>query len=152
MGFDPILSMPDLAGFSSRVLKRTCPIKALLLDQSFSAGVGNWIAGEESYAFMAAGLPDDNPDEVLYHARIHPEQRCNSLSEEQIEALHRETSNVCAFAVKVNADHLRFPDNWLFKHRWVNTKAFLFLFTSAVVLMPHERARARKGRRETARY
>jgi formamidopyrimidine-DNA glycosylase len=46
MGFDPILSMPDLADFSSGVLKRSCPIKALLLDQSFSAGVGNWIAGD----------------------------------------------------------------------------------------------------------
>lgn len=46
MGFDPILSMPDLADFSSGVLKRSCPIKALLLDQSFSAGVGNWVAGD----------------------------------------------------------------------------------------------------------
>jgi len=101
MGFDPILSMPDLANFGSRVLKRTCPIKALLLDQSFSAGVGNWVA-----------------DEVLYHARVHPEQRCNTLSEEQIEALHGQISYVCTFAVKVNADDSKFPDNWLFKHRW----------------------------------
>jgi len=38
--------MPDLADFRSGVLKRTCPIKALLLDQSFSAGVGNWVAGD----------------------------------------------------------------------------------------------------------
>ena len=38
--------MPDLPDFSSGVLKRTCPIKALLLDQSFSAGVGNWVAGD----------------------------------------------------------------------------------------------------------
>ena len=48
MGFDPILSMPDIADFSRGILRRTCPIKALLLDQSFSAGVGNWIAGEDS--------------------------------------------------------------------------------------------------------
>jgi formamidopyrimidine-DNA glycosylase len=48
MGFDPILSMPNLTDFSKGVLKRTCPIKALLLDQSFSAGVGNWVAGEAS--------------------------------------------------------------------------------------------------------
>ena len=47
MGFDPILSMPDFADFSRGVLKRACPIKALLLDQSFSAGVGNWVAGEK---------------------------------------------------------------------------------------------------------
>lgn len=79
---------------------------------------------------MAAGLRacGDNLDEVLYHARIHPEQRCNTLSEEQTEALHRQISYVCTFAVKVNADDSKFPDNWLFKHRWVNAASFLFVF------------------------
>lgn len=46
LGFDPILSMPALEDFKRQVTKRSCPIKALLLDQSFSAGVGNWVAGE----------------------------------------------------------------------------------------------------------
>ena len=45
LGFDPLLCMPTLEEFSRNVLKRSCPIKALLLDQSFSAGVGNWVAG-----------------------------------------------------------------------------------------------------------
>jgi formamidopyrimidine-DNA glycosylase len=49
LGFDPILSMPPLWEFQALVLKRSCPIKALLLDQSFSAGVGNYLAGKESY-------------------------------------------------------------------------------------------------------
>ncbi|KAI0307479.1 DNA glycosylase/AP lyase [Multifurca ochricompacta] len=101
LGFDPILSMPDLADFSRGVLKRTCPIKVLLLDQSFSAGVGNWVA-----------------DEVLYHSRIHPEQRCNSLSEDQIKTLRHQIGYICSFAVGVNADDSKFPDDWLFKHRW----------------------------------
>ncbi|KAH9043838.1 Formamidopyrimidine-DNA glycosylase H2TH domain-containing protein [Lactarius pseudohatsudake] len=101
MGFDPILSMPDFEDFGKGVLKRACPIKALLLDQSFSAGVGNWVA-----------------DEVLYHARVHPEQRANSLAENQIRALHQQIRHVCTFAVEVNADDTKFPDNWLFKYRW----------------------------------
>ncbi|KAF8272377.1 AtMMH-1 [Lactarius quietus] len=101
MGFDPILSMPDFEDFSRGVLKRACPIKALLLDQSFSAGVGNWVA-----------------DEVLYHARVHPEQRANALSENQIQALHQQIRHVCTFAVEVNADDTKFPDDWLFKYRW----------------------------------
>jgi formamidopyrimidine-DNA glycosylase len=63
---------------------------------------------------------DNVPDEVLYHARIHPEQRCNSLSEEQIQALHMQIRDICTLAVEVNADYLKFPDNWLFKYRWVN--------------------------------
>lgn len=45
LGFDPILSMPDYEEFRKMVIKRTCPVKALLLDQSFNAGVGNWVAG-----------------------------------------------------------------------------------------------------------
>lgn len=45
LGFDPILSMPDFEDFAALVRKRKCPVKALLLDQSFSAGVGNWVAG-----------------------------------------------------------------------------------------------------------
>lgn len=48
LGFDPILCMPALDDFSSLVSKRGSPIKALLLDQSFSAGVGNWVAGMSS--------------------------------------------------------------------------------------------------------
>ncbi|TFK30701.1 AtMMH-1 [Coprinopsis marcescibilis] len=101
LGFDPILSMPLIDTFSTSVIKRSCPIKALLLDQSFSAGVGNWVA-----------------DEVLYHARIHPEQRCNTLSSDQIKQLHKNLVYVCQTAVDLNADDKRFPENWLFRHRW----------------------------------
>jgi hypothetical protein len=79
---------------------------------------------------MAVGLRDNIPDEVLYQARVHPQQRCNSLSEEQLQALHREISHVCAFAVEVNADDSKFPDDWLFKYRWVNT-ILLFLLSLA---------------------
>ena len=46
LGFDPILCMPPLEEFAASVKKRSCPIKALLLDQSFSAGVGNYVAGD----------------------------------------------------------------------------------------------------------
>ncbi|PCH33243.1 hypothetical protein WOLCODRAFT_159936 [Wolfiporia cocos MD-104 SS10] len=101
LGFDPLLSMPALSDFAQRVRARACPIKALLLDQSFSAGVGNWVA-----------------DEILYHARVHPEERCNALTEAQLAALHWQTAEVCRVAVSVNADDSKFPENWLFKHRW----------------------------------
>ncbi|KAI0762585.1 Formamidopyrimidine-DNA glycosylase N-terminal domain-containing protein [Fomes fomentarius] len=101
LGFDPILSMPSFEDFNKGVVKRSCPIKALLLDQSFSAGVGNWVA-----------------DEILYHARVHPEERCNVLTDEQLALLHKQTSEVCQLAVSVNADDSKFPEDWLFKHRW----------------------------------
>ncbi|CAL1696716.1 unnamed protein product [Somion occarium] len=101
LGFDPILSMPVLTDFQTAVLRRSCPIKALLLDQSFSAGVGNWVA-----------------DEILYHAGVHPERRCNTLAPFEVQKLHEQTQYVCKTAVAVNADDTKFPENWLFKHRW----------------------------------
>ncbi|KAG1769645.1 hypothetical protein EDD22DRAFT_770939, partial [Suillus occidentalis] len=101
LGFDPILSMPLLWEFQALVLKRSCPIKALLLDQSFSAGVGNYLA-----------------DEILYQAKVHPEQRCNTLQQTQVEALHREVADVCRIAVDANADDDKYPSHWIFKHRW----------------------------------
>ena len=55
LGFDPILSMPTLEEFKKMVLKRSCPIKALLLDQGFSAGVGNWVAGTHFFLFSGYG-------------------------------------------------------------------------------------------------
>lgn len=40
--------------------------------------------------------------------------------------MHVKIRDICTFAVEVNADHLKFPDNWLFKHRWVNATFLLF--------------------------
>lgn len=42
------------------------------------------------------------------------------LSDEQLDALFKQTSEVCRIAVSVNADDSLFPEDWLFKHRWVS--------------------------------
>lgn len=101
LGWDPILDWPPLEAFAARLGAQRRAIKAVLLDQSFSAGVGNWVA-----------------DEVLYQARIHPEQPANSIPEEQVAALHRAIKDVCELAVAADADSDRFPDSWLFHYRW----------------------------------
>jgi formamidopyrimidine-DNA glycosylase len=122
LGFDPMLCMPPYEEFKALVVKRSCPIKALLLDQSFSAGVGNWVAGANiSIILYGCGHPDFGitSDEILYLARVHPEQRCNTLTETQLIDLHNQTQEVCRIAVEANADDSKFPENWLFKHRWV---------------------------------
>lgn len=63
-------------GFSPAVLeeslsRRRIPIKALLLDQSVIAGIGNMYA-----------------DEALFAARIHPLRRANDLSAGEVHTLH----------------------------------------------------------------
>jgi len=67
---------PLTAEFTSRVLaerlaKRSAPIKALLCDQGFIAGIGNMYA-----------------DEALFAARIHPLRPGSSLSRDEVERLY----------------------------------------------------------------
>ncbi len=101
LGFDPLLSMPTAAAFAKRIGGRRGTLKGLLLDQSFAAGVGNWIA-----------------DEVLYQARLDPRRGADSLDESEIRALRRCLGSVIRTAVKVNAEKSRLPRAWLFHHRW----------------------------------
>ncbi|KAI8056062.1 Formamidopyrimidine-DNA glycosylase N-terminal domain-containing protein [Syncephalis plumigaleata] len=101
LGFDPILSMPNQQEFMEAVRKRRTPIKALLLDQHFSAGVGNWVA-----------------DEVLYQSRIYPGRAANTLTDSELHRLHKQLHEVCREACAVNADSKQFPETWLFHRRW----------------------------------
>ena len=87
-------------------LKEKChskkvPIKAMLLDQANISGIGNWVG-----------------DEIMYNAKMHPEQYANTLSDEQIEQLHKSIHYICGTAVELLADSEQFPEDWLFKHRW----------------------------------
>lgn len=111
--------MPSLKDFASSVQKRSCAIKALLLDQSFSAGVGNWVAGIEFFVMFSSRIHTRKTDEVLYQSGIHPEQRANSLEMEEMANLHRKIIEVCQHAVELNANSSLFPKDWLFGHRWV---------------------------------
>jgi formamidopyrimidine-DNA glycosylase len=101
LGFDALRDLPPPARFSALLAERAAPIKAVLLDQSFAAGVGNWIA-----------------DEVLYQARIAPHRRADSLSPEETRRLRLRLQSVIATAVIARADSDRFPRAWLFHHRW----------------------------------
>jgi formamidopyrimidine-DNA glycosylase len=49
LGFDPLLAMPSAKEFAARLAARRTAVKNVLMDQGFSAGVGNWIADEVLY-------------------------------------------------------------------------------------------------------
>lgn len=57
-------------------------------------------------------------DEVLYDAKIHPEQYSNTLTAAQVAQLHKSMRYVCQYAVDHLSDSSTFPEEWLFKHRW----------------------------------
>ncbi|MCA8961716.1 MAG: Fpg/Nei family DNA glycosylase, partial [Planctomycetes bacterium] len=106
LGFDPLLALPSPREFDALLGCRTGTLKGLLLDQSFAAGVGNWVA-----------------DEVLFQARLAPRRRVGSLSADERRRLRTGLRSVIRKAVDVDADKARFPKRWLFHHRWGKSDA-----------------------------
>ncbi|KAG4178850.1 hypothetical protein ERO13_A10G068900v2 [Gossypium hirsutum] len=100
LGPDALFEPMTINEFTDSLSKKKIGIKALLLDQSYISGIGNWIA-----------------DEVLYQARIHPLQICSSLSKENCATLHNFIKEVIEKAVEVGADSSQFPSNWIFHSR-----------------------------------
>lgn len=84
-----------------KMKSRHVPIKALLLDQAMISGIGNWVG-----------------DEVLYHAKLHPEQYSNDFSDEEIARLYKAIRDVCQLACDKLGDSDEFPDGWMFNYRW----------------------------------
>jgi formamidopyrimidine-DNA glycosylase len=101
LGFDALRDVPAPGRFRELVRARRTPVKALLLDQTFAAGVGNWMA-----------------DEILYQARIDPRRPAATLSEADITRLRARLRGVVTTAVGVNGNSERFPRTWLFHDRW----------------------------------
>jgi formamidopyrimidine-DNA glycosylase len=101
LGFDALRDLPPVSRLRRILAGRTAPVKAVLLDQSFAAGVGNWIA-----------------DEVLYNARIDPRRRVNTLTADELTRLRRAMRLVITTAVRLSSDSDRFPRSWLFHYRW----------------------------------
>jgi formamidopyrimidine-DNA glycosylase len=89
------------------------PLKAVLLDQEYFPGVGNWMA-----------------DEILWRAALHPALpagRAANLKTAKI--LHATIKKVAHDALRVVAGagkklppdlNVHIPDTWLFNHRWEN--------------------------------
>jgi formamidopyrimidine-DNA glycosylase len=78
------------------------PLKALLLDQRYFPGMGNWMA-----------------DEVLWRSGIHPDYRPSNLEENQKKTLFQQILFVVRGAMKSVGTHGGDPPaNWLFHQRW----------------------------------
>ncbi|MDD2462076.1 MAG: bifunctional DNA-formamidopyrimidine glycosylase/DNA-(apurinic or apyrimidinic site) lyase [Kiritimatiellia bacterium] len=82
LGPEPLEAAFTLACFRLRLAGKTRQIKPLLLEQSTVAGLGNIYV-----------------DEALWHARIHPERRANTLTAAESRRLHRAIRAVLQRAV-----------------------------------------------------
>jgi formamidopyrimidine-DNA glycosylase len=91
LGPEPLSDDFTLDVFKARLEKRNKVIKALLLDQTFVAGIGNIYA-----------------DEALHRAGIHPMRRSNRLNVAEIDALY----GTIREALQDGIDHEGASINW----------------------------------------
>jgi formamidopyrimidine-DNA glycosylase len=87
------------------------PLKAVLLNQLYFPGIGNWMA-----------------DEILWRAALHPALPAGSAATPAIaKKLHATIQQVTRDALRVIAGqgkklppdlNVHIPDTWLFNHRW----------------------------------
>ena len=90
LGPEPFSKAFNVSYCQNYLKKRKAPIKEVLLDQRFVAGIGNIYA-----------------DEILYASRIHPETRADSLSEEEIRKLIRNSRSILKKAIEEGGTTIR---------------------------------------------
>lgn len=88
------------ADFKAAVSSRKTAIKNVLMNQSITTGVGNWIA-----------------DDVLYQARVHPLRLPSSLSESELDLLYDKLQHVIDVAIDKDTQYTTFPDYFLIHNR-----------------------------------
>ncbi len=90
LGPEPLDGAFTAQELAARVRKRAAPIKAVLLDQTVVAGLGNIYA-----------------DEVLFAARIDPRRPANSLEHGEVLRLHAAIRSVLTEAIRASGSSLR---------------------------------------------
>ncbi|MBC8274003.1 MAG: DNA-formamidopyrimidine glycosylase [Chloroflexi bacterium] len=99
LGPEPLTPEFTAESLAKRLQSHKAPIKAVLLDQAFIAGIGNMYA-----------------DEALFAARIHPLRKANSLSSQEIRSLHKAIVDVLRSAIDsrgASVDTYKLPDGEL---------------------------------------
>lgn len=91
VGIDPILTKEiEIKTIYDKIIRKSLPIKSVLLDQSIIAGLGNIYV-----------------DEVLYASKILPTRISKTLSYEQVESIVNNTVLILKKAIKYKGTTIR---------------------------------------------
>lgn len=83
LGPEPLTNGFSVPWLTERLKERKVPIKALLMDHTFVAGIGNIYASE-----------------ILFRSRINPQRPAHRLNKEEIALLHTATRKILAEAIR----------------------------------------------------
>lgn len=84
LGLEPWDYRLDVYYLKEKYSRKSLPIKSALLDQSIIAGIGNIYA-----------------DEILFLSKINPYKKCNMLTEDELDAIIRNTRIILEKAIKL---------------------------------------------------
>ena len=93
--------------FETSVQKRKTAIKKVIMDQSVTAGIGNWMA-----------------DDILYQSKIYPEKNVADLTEKDLETIFKAMQYVIETAIKLEAHYADFPKDFLIHARKQETPCY----------------------------
>jgi formamidopyrimidine-DNA glycosylase len=104
LGPDP-LSEDFTVEYLGSAMGRNAGVKALLLDQSVVAGLGNIYV-----------------DEILFSARVHPTRKASTLSRDEIQSIHFATRDILHRAIELRGTtfdsyHDAFGETGKFQHQ-----------------------------------
>lgn len=100
LGPDPLEDDVKPDELRERLRGRRTSIKAVLMDQSVLAGLGNIYT-----------------DEILFQVGLHPGAPADGLREETVREIHRAIRRVVDTAIKAGADPEKMPEGFLLPHR-----------------------------------
>jgi len=90
IGPEPLEEAFNPQFIAQTIKNRRAPIKSLLLNQHFVAGIGNIYASE-----------------ILFESRINPKRRAKTLKSEEIECLHKTMMDVLKKAIQARGTSMR---------------------------------------------
>jgi len=93
----------SLEGFRERLASRRVNIKNALMNQCILSGLGNWMV-----------------DEILYQARVHPEERVKDLETDEVARIHEKMAYVIETALEKEAHYPDFPAHFMIHSRWTD--------------------------------
>lgn len=93
------------ADFKKIIHKTPATVKSWLMNQRNICGVGNIYA-----------------DEILFKERLYPKTKIAELSETQIKSFYKSIQLVLKTAIDCRVDAIKFPNNYLIRHRHKNGK------------------------------
>ncbi len=100
LGPDALDERLDFDTFKDRITGKKGAVKSTLMNQKFIAGIGNVYS-----------------DEILFQARIDPNRKVDTLSEDELKTVFQKIRTVLETAINHQADPSKFPKTYITGHR-----------------------------------